>query len=140
MACDKFDDQLFRIARLKIREIEMRRVRLGRNGSDVSERLRARRRRGIHRDTHPRRTRRPASPLRRLGTDHVDLYQPMRLDPTAPIEDTIGAIADMVKAGYVRHIGLPDGDPIAGGSGIFVKGLLGCPVTTPQLQTLRYAP
>src|SRR5262249_24499238 len=41
--------------------------------------------------------------LRRLGTDHVDLYQPARLDPTVPIEDTIGAIADMVKAGYVRH-------------------------------------
>jgi len=46
--------------------------------------------------------------LRRLGTDHVDLYQPARLDPTVPIEDTIGAIADMVKAGYVRHIGLSE--------------------------------
>src|SRR5262249_47802855 len=46
--------------------------------------------------------------LRRLGTDHVDLYQPARLDPTVPIEDTIGAIADMVKAGYVRHVGLSE--------------------------------
>src|SRR5262249_31477098 len=46
--------------------------------------------------------------LRRLGTDHVDLYQPARLDPTVPIEDTIGAIADTVKAGYVRHVGLSE--------------------------------
>ena len=46
--------------------------------------------------------------LRRLGTDWVDLYQPARLDPTGPIEETVGAIADMVKAGYVRHIGLSE--------------------------------
>jgi len=46
--------------------------------------------------------------LRRLGTDYVDLYQPARRDPTVPIEDTVGAIADMVKAGYVRHIGLSE--------------------------------
>ncbi len=46
--------------------------------------------------------------LRRLGTDHVDVYRPSRLDPNVPIEDTIGAIADMVKAGYVRHIGLSE--------------------------------
>jgi aryl-alcohol dehydrogenase-like predicted oxidoreductase len=46
--------------------------------------------------------------LRRLGTDHVDLYQPARLDPTVPIEDTVGAIADMVKAGYVRYVGLSE--------------------------------
>jgi aryl-alcohol dehydrogenase-like predicted oxidoreductase len=46
--------------------------------------------------------------LRRLGTDHVDLYQPSRVDPQVPIEDTIGAIADMVKAGYVRHIDLSE--------------------------------
>jgi aryl-alcohol dehydrogenase-like predicted oxidoreductase len=46
--------------------------------------------------------------LRRLGTDYVDLYQPSRLDPDVPIEDTIGAIADMVKAGYVRHIGVSE--------------------------------
>jgi pyridoxine 4-dehydrogenase len=46
--------------------------------------------------------------LKRLGTDHVDLYQPSRIDPQVPIEDTVGAIADMVKAGHVRHIGLSE--------------------------------
>jgi aryl-alcohol dehydrogenase-like predicted oxidoreductase len=46
--------------------------------------------------------------LKRLGTDYVDLYQPARLDPKVPIEETIGAIADLVKAGYVRHIGLSE--------------------------------
>lgn len=46
--------------------------------------------------------------LRRLGTDHIDLYQPCRVDSQVPIEDTIGAIADMVKAGYVRHIGISE--------------------------------
>jgi aryl-alcohol dehydrogenase-like predicted oxidoreductase len=46
--------------------------------------------------------------LTRLGTDHVDLYQPSRLDSQVPIEDTVGAVADMVKAGYVRYIGLSE--------------------------------
>ncbi len=46
--------------------------------------------------------------LKRLGTDHIDIYRLARLDPDVPIEDTIGAIADMVKAGYVRHIGLSE--------------------------------
>ncbi len=46
--------------------------------------------------------------LRRLGTDYVDIYRPARVDPAVPIEDTIGAIADMVRAGYVRHIGLSE--------------------------------
>jgi aryl-alcohol dehydrogenase-like predicted oxidoreductase len=46
--------------------------------------------------------------LRRLGTDHVDVYRPARLDPAVPIEETVGAIAEMVKAGYVRHIGLSE--------------------------------
>ena len=46
--------------------------------------------------------------LRRLGTDYIDIYRPARLDPVVPIEDTIGAIADMVRAGYVRHIGLSE--------------------------------
>jgi aryl-alcohol dehydrogenase-like predicted oxidoreductase len=46
--------------------------------------------------------------LKRLGTDHVDLYQPARVDPAVPIEDTVGAIADMVRAGHVRHIGLSE--------------------------------
>lgn len=46
--------------------------------------------------------------LRRLGTDYIDVYRPARLDPHVPIEDTVGAIADMVRAGYVRHIGLSE--------------------------------
>src|SRR6266702_4573651 len=46
--------------------------------------------------------------LQRLGLDHIDIYRPARLDPQVPIEDTVGAIADMVKAGYVRHIGLSE--------------------------------
>jgi aryl-alcohol dehydrogenase-like predicted oxidoreductase len=46
--------------------------------------------------------------LRRLGTDYIDLYQPSRIDPAVPIEDTIGAIADMANAGYVRHIGVSE--------------------------------
>jgi aryl-alcohol dehydrogenase-like predicted oxidoreductase len=46
--------------------------------------------------------------LTRLGVDHVDIYRPARLDPAVPIEDTIGAIADLVKAGYVRSIGLSE--------------------------------
>jgi pyridoxine 4-dehydrogenase len=46
--------------------------------------------------------------LRRLGTDYIDIYRPARVDPAVPIEDTIGAIADMVRAGYVRHIGLSE--------------------------------
>jgi aryl-alcohol dehydrogenase-like predicted oxidoreductase len=46
--------------------------------------------------------------LRRLRTDYIDIYRPARLDPNVPIEDTVGAIADMVKAGYVRHIGLSE--------------------------------
>jgi aryl-alcohol dehydrogenase-like predicted oxidoreductase len=46
--------------------------------------------------------------LGRLGVDHIDIYRPARLDPNVPIEDTIGAIADLVKAGYVRHIGLSE--------------------------------
>jgi aryl-alcohol dehydrogenase-like predicted oxidoreductase len=46
--------------------------------------------------------------LRRLGTEYIDLYLPARLDPDVPIEDTVGAMADLVKAGYVRHIGLSE--------------------------------
>jgi aryl-alcohol dehydrogenase-like predicted oxidoreductase len=46
--------------------------------------------------------------LKRLGTDHVDIYRPARLDPNVPIEDTVGAIAEMVTAGYVRYIGLSE--------------------------------
>jgi aryl-alcohol dehydrogenase-like predicted oxidoreductase len=46
--------------------------------------------------------------LQRLRIDYIDLYQPARVDRSVPIEDTVGAIADMVKAGYVRHIGLSE--------------------------------
>ena len=46
--------------------------------------------------------------LTRLGVDHIDIYRPAGLDPKVPIEDTIGAIADMVKAGYVRYISLSE--------------------------------
>ena len=46
--------------------------------------------------------------LRRLGTSYIDIYRPSRLDPSVPIEETIGAIAEMVKAGYVRYIGLSE--------------------------------
>jgi aryl-alcohol dehydrogenase-like predicted oxidoreductase len=46
--------------------------------------------------------------LRRLGTDWVDIYRLGRVDPAVPIEDTVGAMAEMVKAGYVRHIGLSE--------------------------------
>jgi aryl-alcohol dehydrogenase-like predicted oxidoreductase len=49
--------------------------------------------------------------LKRLGVDHIDIYRPARLDPNVPIEDTVGAIADMIKAGYVRYIGLSELGP-----------------------------
>jgi aryl-alcohol dehydrogenase-like predicted oxidoreductase len=46
--------------------------------------------------------------LTRLGTDYVDLYQPARLDDHVPIEETVGAIAEMIQAGYVRYLGLSE--------------------------------
>jgi aryl-alcohol dehydrogenase-like predicted oxidoreductase len=46
--------------------------------------------------------------LRRLNTDRIDLYQPARLDPNVPIEETVGAIAEMIDAGYVRYVGLSE--------------------------------
>ena len=46
--------------------------------------------------------------LNRLGTDHVDVYRPARLDPAVPIEETVGAIAELVEAGYVRSAGLSE--------------------------------
>jgi aryl-alcohol dehydrogenase-like predicted oxidoreductase len=49
--------------------------------------------------------------LTRLGTDYVDLYQPARLDPRVPIEETVGAIAEMIQAGYVRYLGLSEMGP-----------------------------
>ncbi|MCK1710218.1 MULTISPECIES: aldo/keto reductase [unclassified Bradyrhizobium] len=46
--------------------------------------------------------------LQRLGTEYIDIYRPARLDPNFPIEETIGGLAEMVKAGYIRHIGLSE--------------------------------
>ncbi|HTJ03236.1 MAG TPA: aldo/keto reductase, partial [Methylovirgula sp.] len=46
--------------------------------------------------------------LKRLGLDYIDIYRPARLDPNVPIEETVGAIADLIKAGYIRHIGLSE--------------------------------
>lgn len=46
--------------------------------------------------------------LKRLGTDHVDLYQPARLDSSVPVEEVAGALADLVQQGYVRHVGLSE--------------------------------
>jgi aryl-alcohol dehydrogenase-like predicted oxidoreductase len=46
--------------------------------------------------------------LRRLGTDYIDIYRPGRIDPAVPIEETVGTIADLVKQGYIRHIGLSE--------------------------------
>lgn len=48
--------------------------------------------------------------LTRLGTDYIDIYRPARLDPAVPVEETVGAIKEMVDAGYVRHIGLSEVD------------------------------
>ncbi len=46
--------------------------------------------------------------LRRLGTDYIDIYRPARVDPAVPIEETIGAISELIKAGYVRYAGLSE--------------------------------
>lgn len=46
--------------------------------------------------------------LQRLRVDHIDIYRPARLDPNVPIEETVGAMADMIKAGWIRHIGLSE--------------------------------
>ena len=46
--------------------------------------------------------------LKRLGTDHIDIYRPARVDPNVPIEETVGAIADLIQAGYVRWLGLSE--------------------------------
>src|SRR4051795_133955 len=63
-------------------------------------------------DTRPAATRNfLAYSLQRLGTDYIDIYRPARLDPNIPIEETIGGIADLVKAGYIKHIGCPRSAP-----------------------------
>ena len=49
--------------------------------------------------------------LKRLGTDHVDLYYQHRIDPDTPIEETVGALAELVQEGKVRHIGLSEASP-----------------------------
>lgn len=49
--------------------------------------------------------------LTRLGLDHIDIYRPARLDPNVPIEETVGAIRDLIDAGYVRHVGLSEVGP-----------------------------
>jgi aryl-alcohol dehydrogenase-like predicted oxidoreductase len=49
--------------------------------------------------------------LQRLGVDYIDIYRPARVDPGVPIEETVGAIADCVQAGYVRYIGLSEAGP-----------------------------
>jgi aryl-alcohol dehydrogenase-like predicted oxidoreductase len=49
--------------------------------------------------------------LRRLGVDYIDIYRPARLDPAVPIEETVGAIGEMIKAGYVRYVGLSEMGP-----------------------------
>jgi aryl-alcohol dehydrogenase-like predicted oxidoreductase len=46
--------------------------------------------------------------LRRLGTDYIDIYRPARVDPSVPIEETVGAIVEMINAGYVRYLGLSE--------------------------------
>ncbi|WP_433124836.1 aldo/keto reductase [Micromonospora sp. CA-240977] len=46
--------------------------------------------------------------LRRLGTDHIDIYRPSRLNPQVPVEETVGALREMQQAGYIRHIGLSE--------------------------------
>ena len=49
--------------------------------------------------------------LTRLGVDHIDIYRPGRLDPAVPIEETVGAIADLINAGYIRAVGLSEVGP-----------------------------
>jgi aryl-alcohol dehydrogenase-like predicted oxidoreductase len=46
--------------------------------------------------------------LQRLGVDHIDVYRPARLDPDVPVEETVGAIAELIEKGYVRHVGLSE--------------------------------
>jgi aryl-alcohol dehydrogenase-like predicted oxidoreductase len=49
--------------------------------------------------------------LQRLGVDYIDIYRPARLDPNVPIEDTVGAIAECIETGWVRHVGLSEVGP-----------------------------
>jgi aryl-alcohol dehydrogenase-like predicted oxidoreductase len=67
--------------------------------------------------------------LRRLGTDYVDIYRPGRVDSAVPIEDTVGAIAEMVEAGYVRHVGLSEA-----GAETVRRACAVCPVADLQIE------
>ncbi|GJG93088.1 aldo/keto reductase [Cupriavidus pauculus] len=67
--------------------------------------------------------------LQRLGVDHIDIYRPARLDPNVPIEDTVGAIADMVKAGHVRAAGLSEV-----GSDTIRRAAAVCPISDLQIE------
>ncbi|MCB9707811.1 MAG: aldo/keto reductase [Myxococcales bacterium] len=49
--------------------------------------------------------------LKRLGVDYIDIYRPARLDPLVPIEETVGAVKDLIQAGYVRYVGLSEVGP-----------------------------
>jgi aryl-alcohol dehydrogenase-like predicted oxidoreductase len=67
--------------------------------------------------------------LQRLGLDHIDIYRPARFDPKVPIEETVGAIGEMVQAGYVRHIGLSEA-----GSDTIRKAAAVHPITDLQIE------
>jgi aryl-alcohol dehydrogenase-like predicted oxidoreductase len=56
--------------------------------------------------------------LRRLGLDHIDIYRPARLNPKVPIEETVGAMAEMVKAGYVRYTASPSRRGLCGAAAV----------------------
>jgi aryl-alcohol dehydrogenase-like predicted oxidoreductase len=60
-------------------------------------------------DTSPRATKNALSySLARLGVDYIDIYRPSRLDPAVPIEETMGALGELVQAGYIRHVALSE--------------------------------
>ncbi len=67
--------------------------------------------------------------LRRLGTDYVDIYRLTRIDPAVPYEDTIGAIAEMVQAGYVRYVGLSEA-----GAASIRRARKVCPIADLQIE------
>jgi aryl-alcohol dehydrogenase-like predicted oxidoreductase len=67
--------------------------------------------------------------LKRLGTDYIDLYYQHRVDPTVPIEETVGAMADLVKAGKIRFIGLSEA-----GAGTIRRANAVHPVTAVQTE------
>jgi len=70
-----------------------------------------------------------AHTLTRLGTDYVDLYQPARVDPQVPIEETVGAIGEMQAAGHVRHLGLSEA-----GTDTIRRAHAECPVSWLQIE------